>query len=152
MVVDVFDEWRKLSCYVTVGREGHRIYSFDLDSFHEALGLGIVARISSLAHRADDAILGQDFSVRGSCILRSGCRMRLGVGSQLVMAVLGAAMARPHISGLPNSMADNLTRPSIQGDGDLSKSGVHGDVSEIINPELVRAAQHDRLRHARKDR
>lgn len=50
LVVDLLDEVRKVVGNILEAVEGHGVDCFDLQGFHEALGLGVIIRISPPAH------------------------------------------------------------------------------------------------------
>jgi hypothetical protein len=49
-LADLVDESRKVLCDIGDGFVGHRIDGFDLERFHEALGLGVIEGAPSPAH------------------------------------------------------------------------------------------------------
>jgi hypothetical protein len=51
------------------GFVGHRVDRLDLHRLHEALRLGIVIWISAPAHRADEAVRGEDLAITLSGVL-----------------------------------------------------------------------------------
>ena len=74
-VVDLLDEVGKVLGYVVESLEGHRIDRFDLQRLHEALGFGVVIRIASAAHRADQIVVDQKLPAALGGILRAAIGM-----------------------------------------------------------------------------
>ena len=68
-VVDLVDKARKIGCDIGEGFIGHQVYRLHLERFHEALGFGVVIRISAPAHRTDQAMIGKDPAVELGGIL-----------------------------------------------------------------------------------
>jgi hypothetical protein len=70
-VVDLLDEVGKVLGDVFEAFEGHRVDGFDLEGFHEAFRHGVVIRIASTSHRADQLPGLQPFAIRLGSILRA---------------------------------------------------------------------------------
>src|SRR5271169_4148464 len=68
-VVDVVDEPWKVLGDVGEGFVGHRIDRLDLESLHEAFGLGVVVGIASAPHRTDKTAAKQGFPIGLSGVL-----------------------------------------------------------------------------------
>ena len=71
LVVDLLDEARKILNDVFERFVCHGIDRLDFHGFHEALRLGVVIRIAAPAHRADEAVDGQQVAIALRCILRA---------------------------------------------------------------------------------
>jgi hypothetical protein len=68
-VVDLLDEVGKVLCDVVEAFEGHRVDSFDLESFHEAFRLGVVIGVTPASHRTDQISRFQRLAVRLGSVL-----------------------------------------------------------------------------------
>ena len=68
-VVDLVDEPWKVLGDVGEGFVGHRIDRLDLESLHEAFGLGVVVGIASAPHRTDKTAAKQGFPIGLSGVL-----------------------------------------------------------------------------------
>src|SRR6516165_1124583 len=62
-VVNFIDEAGKISCNVLKDFVGHQIHGFNLQCFHEALGLGVVVGIATPTHGASETVLSQDHAI-----------------------------------------------------------------------------------------
>src|SRR5271156_5601176 len=68
-VVDLVDDPWKVLGDVGEGFVGHRIDRLDLESLHEAFGLGVVVGIASAPHRTDKTAAKQGFPIGLSGVL-----------------------------------------------------------------------------------
>ena len=62
-VVNFIDEAGKISCNVLKDFVGHQIHGFNLQCFHEALGLGSVVGIATPTQGASETVLSQDCAI-----------------------------------------------------------------------------------------
>ncbi|WOS67253.1 hypothetical protein SFGR64A_30485 (plasmid) [Sinorhizobium fredii GR64] len=126
LVVDLLDEVGKVFGDVLEGFECHQIDRLDLQRFHEALGLGVVIRVSPATHRADQAVGGQCLAVELGSILgrfnRSSQHLELGGCDAVQKSSLGAVhpkqigftwaatgMARENLCRFWRAIASGLT-------------------------------------------
>jgi hypothetical protein len=74
-IVNLIDEPWKVEGDVFEGIVGHGIDGFDLEGFHEALGLGVVVRIAATSHGADEVVGGQGLAISASSVLDAAIGM-----------------------------------------------------------------------------
>src|SRR4051794_24288098 len=140
-VVDLVEEPRKVGGDVLERLVGGEVDSLDLQRLHEALRLGVVIWIGAAAHRADQAMGGQQLAVDLRRVLRTAIGMMNAAGDRRSIPDC-RLQCRDRDAGVHRSadgVADHLTRPGIQDCGQVNEAARNGDVGEVRDPELVRA-------------
>ena len=75
MIVNLVEEVGKIGGYVLECFVVHQIHCLDLQRLHEAFRLGVIVRIATVAHGANEAMCGEELSVIGRRILRTAIRV-----------------------------------------------------------------------------
>src|SRR3954447_17927470 len=68
-VVDCIDEFREVRRGVFEAFERHRVNGLDLQRLHEALHLGVIVRVATPAHGADEPMSSEQLAIRFSSVL-----------------------------------------------------------------------------------
>lgn len=153
-IVDVFNEGRQVSGNVLESLVVSDMDGLDLQGLHEALGLGVVVRVASPAHRPDEAAALDDAPMPGSGVLRSAVGVQHAAGKRTAGLDCGVQSAgrQPDVDVPAKSIAHHLARPGIEDDGQIGEAGRNGDVGDVTDKELVRAVNLVVQRHVRVDR
>ena len=116
-VVDLLEELRKVFDNILEGFENHRMDRLDLQRLHEALRLGVVIRVASAAHRADQAMVGKELPVDLGGILRAAIGM-MDAAWRRLSPIDGSLQRRDRqarIDRAADGVADDQARTSAAG-------------------------------------
>ena len=138
-VVDLVDEARKVVGDVLERLVGDQVDGLDLQRLHEALRLGVVVGIAAAAHRADQAMGGQQLAIDLRGILRPAIGMMNAAGGRRCDSDrrLQGGDRQAGVDRSADRVADDLTRPGIEDGGDIDEAARDGDVGDVRDPELV---------------
>lgn len=113
---------------------------FGLEGLHEALGFGVIVRISGPAHIDRDIVVGKALAVFGRRILYAAIGMMnktggpgLAIGKRLIQRLHG----KRGVQMGSQSLADHLAGEAVENDGEIGEGFAQPDVSDIRYPDLI---------------
>lgn len=138
-VVDVIDEGRQVRSNILEGLVFGDVDRLDFQRLHEALGLGVVIRISFSTHGSDESVEFQDApmprcGVLGSPVsVKDAARRRTPGPDRRIQRCRGET----GIDVAAETVTDDFARPSVQNNRQIDEAGAYGDIGDIPDPELV---------------
>ena len=154
LIVDLVDEAGKVGRDVPESFASHRVYRLHLQRLHEALGFGVVVRISAPAHRTNEAVIGQELPVELGRALGSAVGMMHATSSWPPHSDGGfeRRCREPGVDRAADGVPHHATRPGVEDNGQIDEASADGDIGYVRYPELVRTVDEQIARAIREDR
>ena len=116
IIVDMVDEARKMVHDIGERLERHRVDAFNLQRLHKALRLGVVVRIPTPPHRADETMSREKLAIGPSRVLGAAVGVMKSAGRRFSTLDGGAegSQRQPGVDGSADGIADDAARPGIE--------------------------------------
>jgi hypothetical protein len=111
----------------------------NLAQAHEALRLGVIVRIATPTHRADQTMAEQGFPITLSGVLRTAIAVMHATWRRLspLDRSLKRGKRQADVDRAADCITDRPARPGVEDDRDIGEALVDGDIGYVRNPELV---------------
>src|ERR1700730_13544937 len=140
MIVNLVEEAGKIGGYVLECFVVQHIHCLEIELLHEAFRLGVIVKIATVAHGANEAICGEELSVIGRRILRTAIRVVNAALRRIAIVDrrLNRRDRQTRINRAADRIAHHAARPRIEDHGQVHKARLDRDVGPGVVTFLMR--------------